>query len=35
MDILMLGAAAAFFALTWGLVRLCESLEERDPGERS
>lgn len=35
MDFLMLSAAAVFFALTWGLVRLCEALEEHEPGERS
>jgi hypothetical protein len=34
MDILMIGAAALFFALTWGLLKLCEALEEHDSGER-
>jgi hypothetical protein len=26
MDLLYLGVTATFFALTWGLLRLCESL---------
>jgi hypothetical protein len=34
MDILMIGAAVLFVALTWGLLRLCEALEEHDSGER-
>ena len=35
MDLLFIGIGVAFFVMTWGLVRLCESLGADDTGERS
>ena len=34
-DILYIGITVVFFALTWGLMKICESLGKQDPGERS
>jgi len=34
MDILYLGIVVVFFALTWGLMKMCESLGEHKSGER-
>lgn len=35
MDLLYIGIGVAFFVLTWGLVRLCETLGSDETGERS
>ena len=35
MDFVYLGTVIAFFALTWGLMKMCEILQERKPGDRS
>ncbi len=32
MDILYLGVAVAFFILTWGLLTLCERLDNQQSG---
>ena len=32
MDILYIGIVVAFFALSWGLMRMCESLGEHKSG---
>ena len=32
-DLLYLGTAAAFFVLTWGLLRACDRLMTRHDGE--
>lgn len=34
MDIIYIGIAVAFFLLTGGLMKMCESLEEHRSGER-
>lgn len=34
MDIVYVGITVAFFALTWGLMRMCENLGKQDGGER-
>jgi hypothetical protein len=34
-DLLYIGVAVIFFALTYGLLRLCERLAERKPEEHS
>jgi hypothetical protein len=34
-DILYIGAAVVFFAVTFGLMRLCDRLAERKPEEHS
>ncbi len=35
MDVVYIGITVAFFALTWGLMRMCENLSKQDSGERS
>jgi hypothetical protein len=35
MDILCLGIAVAFFALTWGIMKMCEVLMEDKTGGHS
>ncbi len=35
MDIIYLGIVALFFLATWGLMRLCEILDQHKSGERS
>jgi hypothetical protein len=35
MDLLYIGIGGVFFLLTWGLVRLCETLAMEKPGERT
>jgi len=35
LDILYVGMTAVFFALTWALVKMCESLGKQGSGERS
>ncbi|MGA2623908.1 MAG: potassium ABC transporter ATPase [Bacteroidota bacterium] len=35
MDILYLGIVVLFFVLTWGLMKMCESLGEHKSGEKS
>ena len=34
MDFVLIALAIAFFALTWGLIKLCETLGEHDPGDQ-
>jgi len=34
MDLLFIGIGVAFFVMTWGMVRLCETLGTDDTGER-
>jgi hypothetical protein len=34
-DLLYIGVAVLFFAVTYGLLRLCERLAERGPEEHS
>jgi hypothetical protein len=34
MDIIYLGIVAVFFVLTWGLMKMCDSLGEHKSGER-
>ncbi len=34
-DIIYLGIAVLFFRSTWGLMKLCEILDEHKSGERS
>jgi len=35
MDLLYIGIGLAFFLLSWGLMRLCDTLETDDSGEQS
>lgn len=35
MDVVYLAIAIAFFALTWGLMRMCEVLQKDKSGEKS
>lgn len=35
MDIIYVGIAVVFFLLTWGLMRMCEVLDEQKSGGRS
>ncbi len=35
MDALYLGFAVFFFVLTWGLMKLCDALMEKQRGEKS
>jgi hypothetical protein len=35
MDLIYLGAVVAFFALTWGLMKMCEVLQRDNPGGNS
>ncbi len=35
MDIIYIAIVAAFFLLTWGLMRLCEILGQNKSGEKS
>jgi hypothetical protein len=35
MDIVYLGTVVAFFALTWGLMKVCEVLQEDKSGGHS
>ena len=35
MDILYVGIAVLFFASTWGLLKLCEVLDNQKSGEQS
>jgi len=35
MDIIYIGIVALFFLLTWGLMRLCEALQQDKSGENS
>ncbi len=34
MDILYLGIVVVFFVLTWGLMKMCESLSEHKSGDQ-
>jgi hypothetical protein len=34
-DLIYLGIAVLFFWATWGLMKLCESLDDHKSGERS
>jgi hypothetical protein len=34
-DLVYLGAVVAFFALTWGLVKMCEVLQRESSGGNS
>jgi hypothetical protein len=34
MDIIYIGIAVVFFALTWGLMKVCDSLDDQKSGER-
>jgi hypothetical protein len=33
-DLLCVGIVVAFFALTWGLMKVCSLLGEQNPGEK-
>jgi hypothetical protein len=35
MDVFYLGAAIAFFGVTWGLMKVCEVLLKKDSGDHS
>jgi hypothetical protein len=35
MDIVYLGTVVAFFALTWGIMKMCEVLQEEKTGGKS
>ncbi len=35
MDLLYIGIGVGFFLLTWGLLRLCETLQTDESGEHS
>ena len=35
MDFVYLGTVIAFFALTWGIMKMCEILQEQKPGDKS
>ncbi|MGA3245517.1 MAG: potassium ABC transporter ATPase [Bacteroidota bacterium] len=35
MDLVYLGAVVAFFALTWGLMKMCEVLQKDNSGGHS
>jgi hypothetical protein len=34
MDLIYVGIAGVFFVLTWGLMKLCESLGTHDSGDK-
>ena len=34
-DLIYIGIAVIFFALTWGLVKMCEKLSNHEPGSHS
>jgi hypothetical protein len=34
MDFIYIGIVIVFFLLTWGLMRLCEVLQENKPGDK-
>ena len=35
MDFVYLGTVIAYFALTWGIMKMCEILQEQKPGDKS
>ena len=35
MDIVYIGTVLAFFALTWGIMKMCEILMEQKSGDKS
>ena len=35
MDVLYLGTVVVFFALTWGIVKMCEVLQRNKSGDNS
>jgi hypothetical protein len=35
MDIIYIAVVLVFFLLTWGLIRVCEKLEQNTSGEKS
>jgi hypothetical protein len=35
MDLVYLGTVVAFFALTWGIMKMCEVLQQEKSGDKS